>query len=279
VVLVEGVAGGWERGAAEVSEPQPAAMTTEPLRVFAEVQQAATVAGPRQPATGTEPQQAPSVMTATTAVAVAAPPTSPAPAAAGSPIAAVVEIPDDNVPPPGWDQWVSPPASALEPPTGALVVRGDVGATLGSPADSAGASSSRARPAARPEQEQEHVGAPLAHFVDAQAEQGLWQKLYDHSASLNRVLNEALQIHSGPAWRVFQVSWVSPDLAVLPPAPFRVRAFPDSSSRLSCWRQELERWARERYDALDCLDADLHWYRGQYEALDALVEALRSPDR
>jgi hypothetical protein len=107
----------------------------------------------------------------------------------------------------------------------------------------------------------------------------LWQKLYDHSASLNRVLNEALQIHSGPAWRVFQVSWVSPDLAVLPPAPFRVRAFPDSSSRLSCWRQELERWARERYDALDCLDADLHWYRGQYEALDALVEALRSPDR
>jgi hypothetical protein len=39
------------------------------------------------------------------------------------------------------------------------------------------------------------------------------------------------------------------------------------------------RRARERYDALDCLDADLHWYRGQYEALDALVEALRSPDR
>jgi chromosome segregation ATPase len=41
----------------------------------------------------------------------------------------------------------------------------------------------------------------------------------------------------------------------------------------------LERRARERYDALDRLDADLHWYRGQYEALDALVEALRSPDR
>jgi hypothetical protein len=31
----------------------------------------------------------------------------PAPAAAGSPRAAVVEIPDDDddVPPPGWDQW------------------------------------------------------------------------------------------------------------------------------------------------------------------------------
>jgi chromosome segregation ATPase len=40
----------------------------------------------------------------------------------------------------------------------------------------------------------------------------------------------------------------------------------------------LERRARERYDALDRLDADLQWYRGQYEALDALVEALRSPD-
>jgi hypothetical protein len=64
------------------------------------------------------------------------------------------------------------------------------------------------------------------------------------------------------------------------PAPFRVRAFPDSfSSHLAHWRQDLEHRARERYDALDRLDADLHWYRGQYDALDALVEALRSPDR
>jgi hypothetical protein len=35
--------------------------------------------------------------------------------------------------------------------------------------------------------------------------------------------------------------------------------------------QDLERRARERYDALDRLDADLNWYRGQYDALDALV--------
>jgi multidrug resistance efflux pump len=41
----------------------------------------------------------------------------------------------------------------------------------------------------------------------------------------------------------------------------------------------LECRARERYDTLDHLDADLNWYRGQYNALDALVEALRSPDR
>jgi hypothetical protein len=58
-------------------------------------------------------------------VAVAAPSTLPALAAAGSPRVAVVEIPDDDVPPPGWDQWASLPASAPEPPTGALMVRGD----------------------------------------------------------------------------------------------------------------------------------------------------------
>jgi hypothetical protein len=41
----------------------------------------------------------------------------------------------------------------------------------------------------------------------------------------------------------------------------------------------LGRRSRERYDTLDRLDADLDWYRGQYNALNALVEALRSPDR
>jgi hypothetical protein len=59
-----------------------------------------------------------------------------------------------------------------------------------------------------------------------------------------------------------------------------IRALPDArSSRLARRRQELERRARERYDTLDRLDADLHWYRGQHGALDTLVEALRSPDR
>jgi hypothetical protein len=43
------------------------------------------------------------------------------------------------------------------------------------------------------------------HFADAQEEQQLWEELRDHGASLNRVLNEALRIHGGPAWRVFQV--------------------------------------------------------------------------
>jgi hypothetical protein len=110
----------------------------------AEVQQAVTVAEPRRLATAAELQQVATVVTATTVTAVAAPLTSPAPAAAGSPRAAVVEVPDDDVPPPGWDQWESLPASAPEASTGALVVRGDGGAALGCPADGAGASSSRA---------------------------------------------------------------------------------------------------------------------------------------
>jgi hypothetical protein len=44
-----------------------------------------------------------------------------------------------------------------------------------------------------------------AHFDEAQDEQALWQEFRDHGASLNNTLNEALRIHGGPAWRVFQV--------------------------------------------------------------------------
>jgi hypothetical protein len=175
--------------------------------VAAEAQQATAVAEPQQLAMEVEPQPAASMVVATMAVAVAAPPTSPVPAAAGSPRAAVVEIPDDDdVPPPGWDQWASVPASVPEASVVALVARGDIGAALGRPADSAGASSSRAGPAARLEQGREDANAPPTHFIEAQAEQGLWEELHDHGASLNRALNKALRIHSGPAWRVFQVS-------------------------------------------------------------------------
>jgi hypothetical protein len=191
-------ASGGSHGAAELSKPLPVATTTEPLPVAAEAPQAATVAEPQQPASTT---------VATTVVVVPAPPTSLVPAAAGSPGAAVVEIPDDDdVLPTGWDQWASVPVSAPEASAGALVARGDAGAALGRPADSAGPSSSRAGPAARLEQGQDDADAPPAHFIDAQAEQGLWEELRDHDASLNRALNEALWIHSGPAWRVFQVS-------------------------------------------------------------------------
>jgi hypothetical protein len=56
-----------------------------------------------------------------------------------------------------------------------------------------------------PEQEREHASAPPAHFSEAQAEQALWQEFRDHGASLNNALNEALRIHAGLAWWVFQV--------------------------------------------------------------------------
>jgi hypothetical protein len=73
------------------------------------------------------------------------------------------------------------------------------------------ASSSRAGPpassdpAVSPGQGQERVDAAPFLFADAQEEQQLWEELRGHNASLNRALNEALQIHGGPAWRVFQV--------------------------------------------------------------------------
>jgi hypothetical protein len=119
-----------------------------------------------------------------------------------------------------------------------------------------------------------------AHFVEAQAEQELWQELHDHGASLNQALDEEPRIHSGPEWRVFQVSGFSSDFVVSSPAFFRIRAFPNPfSSCLARRWQDLERQARERYDTLDRLDADLNWYQGQYNTLDALAEALRSPDR
>jgi hypothetical protein len=162
---------------------------------------------PRQQAAEVEPQPAASVTVVATAAAVAAPPTSPVPAAAGSPREAVVEIPDDDdVPPPGWDQWARALAPAPETLAGALMARSDVSVALGRPVDAAGPSSSRAGPAARLEQGQEEADAPPAHFIDAQAEHGLWEELRDHYALLNLALNEALWIHSGPALRAFQVS-------------------------------------------------------------------------
>jgi hypothetical protein len=157
------------RGAAEVPEPQQAVAASEPLRsaTAAETRQPTTVTEPRQAATDVEQQQAVMVTTATTAMAVSVPSTPPAPAAAYNPRAAVVEVLDDDVPPPGWDQWPSLPTSAPEASTGVLVVRDDGGAALGCPADGVGASSSHAGPATRPEQVQERAGAQPAHFVEA----------------------------------------------------------------------------------------------------------------
>jgi hypothetical protein len=71
------------------------------------------------------------------------------PALAGTSQETAVEIPDDDVPPPGWDQWGSPSVPAPDPQAGALVRRQDghmvaMGSRLGT-----GASPSRACPLAR----------------------------------------------------------------------------------------------------------------------------------
>jgi hypothetical protein len=121
-----------------------------------------------------------------------------------------VEIPDDDTPPPGWDQWGSLPTPAPDPQAGALVVQWDDNMVARGSRYSVEASSSHtplgsSGPAADPRQGQERVDAPSPLFVDTQEEQQLWEELRDHGASLNRVLNEALRIHGDPAWHVFQV--------------------------------------------------------------------------
>jgi hypothetical protein len=144
----------------------------------------------------------------------------PTPAPAGGNQVAVVDVPEDDVPPPGWGQWENVPAPTPEPPVGVLVMREDDCVMSGRPTHGAEPSSSRAAlpasdgTAVRPEQER--VNAPPAHFIEAQAEQALWQEFRDHGASLNRALNEALWIHGGLAWRVFQVREFLPGFAVSP---------------------------------------------------------------
>jgi hypothetical protein len=172
-------------------------------------------------------------LTAAMTTAVTVPSIPPAPTPVSGSQAVVVEIPDNDTPPPGWDQWGNLPTPAPEPLTGVLVMRHDGGVVSGRPADGAEASSSRAvlpaldGAAARPEQEREHADASPAHFASAHAEQALWQEFRDHGASLNRALNEALQMHGGPAWRIFQVSDFSPGFMVFCLYFFRVCTPPD----------------------------------------------------
>jgi hypothetical protein len=113
------------------------------------------------------------------------------------------------------------------------------------------ASSSRAGPSASGEGRVDESPA----FADAQEEQQLWGELRDHGAALNRALNEALRIHGGPAWRVFQVrrcclfsSFLSFSCLFLAVRCLLV---------LICWRQELEHHARDKFGAFDQMSAEL----------------------
>jgi hypothetical protein len=74
------------------------------------------------------------------------------------------------------------------------------------------------------------------HFADAQEEQQLWEELRDHGASCNRVLNEALRIHGGPAWRVLQVRRRSLAYCFLPcSCRFRVCLCGAALMDFVCW--------------------------------------------
>jgi hypothetical protein len=92
------------------------------------------------------------------------------PALAGSSQAVVVEIPDDDSPPPGWDQWVSFTTPSPESQEGALVRRRDSHVVAGGQGHGAEASSSRA---GRSAPGAGRVDGPPA-FADAQEEQELW---------------------------------------------------------------------------------------------------------
>jgi hypothetical protein len=89
------------------------------------------------------------------------------PALAGSSQATAMEIPNDDIPPPGWDQWASLPTRVPEPQAGALVRRWDGHMVAGGRGHDAEASSSRTAPPASGE---EHVDEPPSHFADAQEE-------------------------------------------------------------------------------------------------------------
>jgi chromosome segregation ATPase len=134
------------------------------------------------------------------------------------------------------------------------------------------ASSSRTGPSASGEGRVDESPA----FADAQEEQQLWGELRDNGAALNRALNEALRIHGGPAWRVFQVrhcclfSSISSSSCLFLAARCLLVSV--------CWRQELEHRARDKYGAFDQMSAELRQLREQRDAFDALAEALGTQD-
>jgi hypothetical protein len=90
-------------------------------------------------------------------------------ASAGGSRAVVVEIPDDDSLPPGWDQWASVPTLSPESQEGALVRRCEGHMVAGSRGHGAEASSSHA---GHSTQVEGIAGDPPA-FADAQGEQEL----------------------------------------------------------------------------------------------------------
>jgi hypothetical protein len=89
-------------------------------------------------------------------------------------------------------------------------------------------------------------------------------------------LNEALRIHGGPAWRVFQVGRCRL-LSLISSSSRSILAARRSLVSI-CWRQELEHRARDKYGAFDQMSAELRQLWERCDAFDALADALRTPD-
>jgi hypothetical protein len=74
------------------------------------------------------------------------------------------------------------------------------------------ASTSRSAPPAsdvvvsQPKQGLRRPSVPHALLDEAQVEQALWQEFRDHGTSINNALTEALRLHGGPSFRLFDVS-------------------------------------------------------------------------
>jgi hypothetical protein len=172
-----------------VAQPAAPVIVELPASSAAEARQALAAAEASPEAEAAAPQQESAAVVAQPAAEVVAPPQEPA--LVGSSQATAVEIPDDDTPPPGWDQWGSLPTPALEPRAGALVRRWDGHMVAGGSRHDVEVSSSHAArpgssgPAAGPRQGQEHVDVPSPLFADAQEEQQLWEELRGHDASLN----------------------------------------------------------------------------------------------
>jgi hypothetical protein len=92
--------------------------------------------------TGSQQEATAAAVATVAATAATAVPPEPVPTAVAQ--ATVVEIPNDDAPPPGWGQWENWPAPAPEPTAGLLVVREDDCVVPRQPSHGAEASSSRA---------------------------------------------------------------------------------------------------------------------------------------
>jgi hypothetical protein len=104
------------RPEAEVQLAVPAVVAL-PAASAVEGHPAPAAAETRLEAAGAAPQQEPEVTEARPEVVVEA---RPGPALAGSSQAMAVEIPNDDIPPLGWDQWVNLPMPSPSPRRGRL---------------------------------------------------------------------------------------------------------------------------------------------------------------